>query len=123
MSVVYWCFISEYHTGCAFIPSPFSPLSLLSLSILEQARRHVLERSLARFRARPWFAKLEPDSGMVEFTDFGTLRSTHSCPPGGYYEVEIICCLAIKLLSSSSSPHLDSAVALEVLVGHCVSFE
>jgi len=77
------------------------------------------------FCARPWFAKLEPDSGMVDFTGSGTLRSTHSCPPGGkgYYEVEIIRCLAIKLLSSSSSPHLDSAVALRVLVGHCVSFE
>ena len=54
--------------------------------LLEQARRRVLEHShapLALFRRLPWAVKLGPDSGMVEFSAFSTLRSTHSCPPGG----------------------------------------
>ena len=62
---------------------------------LEQARQRVLEPShtpLALFRGLPWAVKLGPDSGVVEFSVFSTLRSTHSCPPGGkgYYEVEIL---------------------------------
>ena len=62
---------------------------------LEQARRHVLGPSLAPlalFRGVPWAAKLGPDTGVVEFSAFSTLRSAHRCPPGGkgYYEVEIL---------------------------------
>jgi hypothetical protein len=63
--------------------------------LLEQARRRVLEPShapLALFRGLPWAVKLDPDSGVVEFSASSTLRSTHSCTPGfkGYYEVEIL---------------------------------
>ena len=62
---------------------------------LEQARRHVLGPSLAPlalFRGVPWAAKLGPDTGVVEFSAFSTLRSAHRCPPGGkgYYEVELL---------------------------------
>jgi hypothetical protein len=63
--------------------------------LLEQARWRVLEAShapLALFRGLPWAVKLGPDSGMVEFSAFSTLRSTYSCLPGGkgYYQVEIL---------------------------------
>jgi hypothetical protein len=63
--------------------------------LLEQARHRVLEPShapLALFRCLPWAVKLGPDSDVVEFNAFSTLRSTHSCPLGskGYYEVEIL---------------------------------
>ncbi len=63
--------------------------------LLEQARRRVLEPShapLSLFRGLPWAVKLGPDSGVVEFMAFCSLRSTRSCPPGGkgYYEVEIL---------------------------------
>ncbi len=61
--------------------------------LLEQARRRVLEPApLSLFRGLPWAVKLGPDSGVVEFMAFSTLRSTCSCPPGGqgYYEVEIL---------------------------------
>ena len=62
--------------------------------LLDQARQRVLEphAPLALFRGLPWALKLGPDSGVVEFSAFSTVRSTHSCPPGGkgYYEVEIL---------------------------------
>ena len=56
---------------------------------LEQARRHV---PLALFRGVPAATKLGPDTGVVEFSAFSTVRSAHRCPPGGkgYYEVEIL---------------------------------
>ena len=62
------------------------------LKQLKRDVRGVEEAPLAVFRGLPWHAKLDAETGSVEFMAYSTVRAKHMCPPGakGYYEIEIV---------------------------------